>query len=71
MSDYYPVPTLGQRQFLQRLRSDQWRALAVVKASDRLLTTVIANGWIERRDEGQYREVRLTMSGLEVLRNKL
>lgn len=67
MSDYDPIPTAGQRQLLQRLRTDQWR---VAKASDRLLRTVLANGWVERRGKGEELELRLTTSGFEVLRAK-
>ena len=46
------------------------RRLADVRPSisERALTTINANGWIERRGEGAEREFRLTQSGLEALR---
>ena len=68
--DFEPLMTTAQRRFLQRLRTNQWRSLTSVKGStsERLLTTITANGWIERRGTGLDREVKMTSNGLEALR---
>ena len=73
MNEHGPLPTATQRQFMQRLRTDQWRRLAAVSAAagDRLLASMIAHGWLERRGAGQEQEVWLTIAGLEALRTPL
>lgn len=62
MTGYDPIPTPSQRRLLQQLRTDLWRTAAV---GERVLTTVTANGWIERRAAGEIPEFRLTPAGLE------
>jgi hypothetical protein len=64
-----PLPNATQRQLMQRLRTDAWRKLSTisVSAGDRLLASLVRNGWIER-NEG---EIRLTVAGLDALRAKL
>jgi hypothetical protein len=63
------LPNAWQRQLMQRLRTDAWRKLSTitVAAGDRLLASLVRNGWIERNGG----EIRLTASGLEALRAKL
>jgi hypothetical protein len=63
------LPNASQRQLMQRLRTDAWRSLSTitVAAGDRLLASLVRNGWIERNGG----ELRLTTSGLEALRAKL
>ena len=67
MSDFEPIGTHGQRRLLQQLRTDQWRT---AKAVHRVLTTVLANGWIERRDSAGGEEFKLTPAGLEALKGR-
>ena len=72
MNDFQPFLTPAQKRFLQRLRTDACRPFPEAGAapSERMLTTMTANGWIVCRGEGPEREVRLTPSGLEALRRK-
>jgi hypothetical protein len=64
-----PIPNSTQRQLMQRLRTDAWRNLSTitVSAGDRLLASLVRNGWIERNDG----EIRLTPAGLEALRARV
>ena len=66
-------PTPGQRDVLQRLRSDGWRSFIQLNliVSDHLLKRMIANGWIERRSMGGTEELKLTADGLGALRAKI
>jgi hypothetical protein len=66
-------PVSNQRHLLQRLRTDEWRSLAKlnVAAGPGLLNTLLANGWIERRIEGQTLELKLTFEGFEALTAKI
>ena len=67
------LPNPTQRQLLQRLRTDSWRALNKVRVAigDITLARLVENGRIEQRGEGHARELRLTAAGLEALRTPL
>ena len=66
-------PTPGQRDILQRLRTDTWRSFIQLNliVSDHLLKRLVANGWIERRSVGGTVELKLTALGLGALRAKI
>jgi hypothetical protein len=66
-------PTPGQRDILQRLRTDSWRSFTQLNliVSDHLLKRLVANGWIERRSVGGTVELKLTALGLGALRAKI
>jgi hypothetical protein len=66
-------PTPGQRDILQRLRTDVWRSFKQLNfiVSDHLLKKMVANGWIESRRAGGTLEMKLTAAGLSALRAKI
>jgi len=73
MSDFEPLLISAEKQFLTRLRKDQWLLLTTVRpsTSNRLVNSMLENGWIECRGVGEAREVRLTRAGFEITRTKV
>jgi hypothetical protein len=45
----YDVPTHRERQFMQYLRAVGWVKASVIPAGARLIETLLAKGWIEKR----------------------
>ena len=45
----YDVPTHRERQFMQYLRAGGWVKASVIPAGARLIETLLAKGWIEKR----------------------
>ena len=66
-------PTPGQRDILQRLRTDGWRTFAQLNliVSDHLLKKMVANGWIESHRVGATFKLKLTAKGQAALRAKI
>ena len=68
-----PRPTPGQRDILQRLRTDVWRSFNQVNVaiSEQLMNKLVVYRWIESRSVGGTLELRLTTEGLSALRAKI
>lgn len=66
-------PNATQRQFMQRLRTDEWLSFSKLRTvvGDKLLDRLVSKGWIERRREGRTLELKLTAEGLTALRAKI
>ena len=64
-----PAVTMGYRQVQDRLRSGEWKFVfrMTIPVSSITLDRMIANGWIERRGEGNKVEIRITAEGLAAL----
>lgn len=64
-----PAVTMGYRQVLDRLRSGEWKLIArmTIPVSSIALDRMVANGWVERRGEGNNVEIRITAEGLAAL----
>jgi hypothetical protein len=65
--------TMAHRQMLDPLRSGEWKQASKlpIQISARSLDQMVANGWLERRDEGSNVEIRLTAVGLQILKAPL
>jgi predicted transcriptional regulator len=66
-------PNATQRQFMQRLRTDEWLSFPKLKmvVGDKLLDRLVSKGWIERRREGRTLQLKLTAEGLTALHAKI
>ena len=67
------LPNMTHRQILQRLLSGEWKTLTQlgVMAGDGLLERLNNRGWIELREVGRTREIKITPAGIEALRARI
>jgi hypothetical protein len=56
--------THRDRQFLQHLRSGQWRPATGLPGGEKLISKLLTNGWIESSGNSHDRAYRITPKGL-------
>jgi hypothetical protein len=59
-----PQVTHRERQFMQYLRGGAWRPATYLPNSRKLISKLLANGWIEQSGSGAGVAYRITQSGL-------
>ncbi len=64
------LPKMRDRQVMQHLKSGEWKSIwqLGVPAGERLLDRMVGFGWIERRVQHGRGQIRITPTGLEVLK---